>query len=106
MKKILIAVFILIFSTSAYANKNKNTWDYPLRDYEGWVVKGSENHYKFKSNLRQDKNVLKEFKNNKNTGIISYLLFEDDKIVIDVSDIPKKVSSGDTIIRNIFFIKL
>jgi hypothetical protein len=26
------------------------------------------------------------------------LLFEDDKIVIDVSDIPKKVSSGDTII--------
>ena len=26
------------------------------------------------------------------------MLFEDDKIVIDVSDIPKKVSSGDTII--------
>ena len=82
MKKILIAIFILIFSTSAYANKNKNTWDYPLRDYEGWVVKGSENHYKFKSNLRQDKNVLKEFKNNKNTGIISYLLFENDQMLL------------------------
>ena len=62
MKKFLIITFILIFSTSAYANKNKNTWDYPLRYYEGWVVKGSENHYKFKSNLRQDKDVLKEFK--------------------------------------------
>ena len=81
-----------------FANKNKNTWDYPLLEYTGWVIKGSENHYKFQSNLREDKDVLKEFKNNKNTGIISYLLFENDKIVIDVSDIPKKVSSGDKII--------
>ena len=97
MKKILLIAFILIFSTKAFANKNKNTWDYPLRDYEGWVIKGSENHYKFKSNLRQDKNVLKEFKNNKNTGIISYLLFENDQIVIDESDIPYSVQ-GDKII--------
>ena len=98
MKKILTVIFILIFSTSAIANKNKNTWDYPLIDYQGWVIKGSENHFKFQSNLREDKDVLKEFKNNKNTGIISYLLFENDKIVIDVSDIPKKISSGDYII--------
>ena len=88
---------MLIFSTPAFANKNKNTWDYPLRDYEGWVVKGSEKHYKFKSNLRQDKNVLKEFKNNKNTGIISYLLFENDQIVIDESDIPSSVQGDDII---------
>ena len=98
MKKLIIFIFILIFSSSAYANKNKRTWDYPFLDYKEWEVKGSENHYKFQSNLREDKDVLKEFKNNKNTGIISYLLFENDKIVIDVSDIPKKVSSGDTII--------
>ena len=100
MKKILTVIFILIFSTSAYANKNKNknTWDYPLTVYEGWVVKGSADHYKFKSDLREDKDVLKEFKKNKDTGIISYLLFENDKIVIDVADIPKKVSSGEYII--------
>ena len=97
MKKFLLVTFILIFSTTAFANKNKNTWDYPLRDYEGWVVKGSENYYKFKSNLRQDKNVLKEFKNNKNTGIISYLLFENDQIVIDESDIPSSVQGDDII---------
>ena len=36
MKKIIILTFLLIFSTSAYANKNKNTWDYPLRDYDGF----------------------------------------------------------------------
>ena len=98
MKKLILVIFILIFSTSAFANKNKNTWDYPLIDYRGWVIKGSENHFKFQSNLREDKDVLKEFKNNKNTGIISYLLFENDKIVIDVADIPKKVSSGEYII--------
>jgi glutaredoxin-related protein len=99
MKKLLgIIILSLLVSNITFANKNKRTWDYPLLEYSGWVIKGSENHYKFQSNLREDKDVLKEFKNNKNTGIISYLLFEDDKIVIDVSDIPKKVSSGHTIL--------
>ena len=99
MKKLLgIVVLGLLLSGNAFAKKNKNTWDYPLIAYRGWVIKGSENHYKFQSNLREDKDVLKEFKNNKNTGIISYLLFENDKIVIDVSDIPKKISSGHYII--------
>jgi len=99
MKKLLgILVLSLLVSNITFAKKNKNTWDYPLLEYSGWVIKGSENHYKFQSNLREDKDVLKEFKNNKNTGIISYLLFENDKIVIDVSDIPKKVSSGHTIL--------
>ena len=98
MKKLLgILVLGLLLSGNAFAKKNKNTWDYPLLAYKGWEIKGSENHYKFKSNLRQDKKVLKEFKNNKETGIISYLLFEDDKIVIDKSDIPISVE-GDKII--------
>ena len=102
MKKLLgIIILSLLVSNITFANKNKRTWDYPFLDYKEWEVKGSENHYKFQSNLREDKDVLKEFKNNKNTGIISYLLFEDDKIVIDVSDIPKKVSSGDTIIDDL-----
>ena len=99
MKKLLgIIILSLLVSNITFANKNKRTWDYPFLDYKEWEVKGSENYYKFQSNLREDKDVLKEFKNNKKTGIISYLLFENDKIVIDVSDIPKKVSSGDTII--------
>ena len=98
MKKLLgILVLGLIICTITYAKKNKNTWDYPLLFYKGWEVKGSENHYKFQSNLREDKDVLKEFKNNKETGIISYLLFEDGKIVIDESDIPISIQ-GDKII--------
>ena len=99
MKKIVLIVglFILFFNNTSYAKKNKNTWDYPFLDYKEWEVKGSENYYKFQSNLRKDKDVLKEFKNNKKTGIISYLLLEDDKIVIDESDIPAEVQ-GDKII--------
>ena len=99
MKKIvlIIGLSLFFFNNTSYAKKNKNTWDYPLLAYKGWEIKGSENHYKFQSNLRQDKNVLKEFKNNKETGIISYLLFDDDKIVIDESDIPISVE-GDNII--------
>ena len=89
MKKLLgIVVLGLIICNITYAKKNTNTWDYPFLVYKGWEAKGSENHYKFQSNLRKDKDVLKEFKNNKKTGIISYLLFEDGKIVIDESDIP------------------
>ena len=65
MKKFLIIFLILAFSSNVYANKNKNTWDYPLIDYRGWVIKGSKDYYKFKSDLREDKDVLKEFKNNK-----------------------------------------
>ena len=98
MKKLLgIVVLGLLVCNIAFAKKNKNTWDYPLIDYRGWVIEGSKDHYKFQSDLREDKNVLKEFKNNKNTGIISYLLFENDKIVIDKSDIPYSVQ-GDKII--------
>ena len=92
MKKLLgILVLGLIICNITYAKKNTNTWDYPFLVYKGWEAKGSENHYKFQSNLRKDKDVLKEFKNNKKTGIISYLLFEDGKIVIDESDIPIKI---------------
>ena len=98
MKKLLgIVVLGLIICNITYAKKNTNTWDYPFLVYKGWEAKGSENHYKFQSNLRKDKDVLKEFKNSKKTGIISYLLFEDGKIVIDESDIPISVQ-GDKII--------
>ncbi len=98
MQKLLILLTIsLIICNTSYSKKNRKTWDYPLLAYKGWEIKGTENHYKFNSNLREDSNVLKEFKKNKETGIISYLLFENDKIVIDESDIPLSIQ-GDKII--------
>ena len=91
MKKLFIIFCLLLFTNIANAKKNKNTWDYPLLAFDKFETKGSQDFYKFQSNLRKDKDVLKEIKNNKETGLISYLLFEDNKIVIDESDIPIKV---------------
>jgi len=100
MKKLLaIIVLGLLLNTNVQA-KHK-TFDDPLYHYNRWEVKGSENHYKFQSSLREDKDVLKEIKNTKRTGLISYLLFEDDKIVIDESDIPDKTRQGDKIINGL-----
>ena len=81
---------------------SRNTWyqpgSYPESMqqfmYEMHEVKGAPNYYKFESNLKKDKDVLDEFKNNDTTGIISYLLFEDNKIVIDESDMPPKIING------------
>ena len=99
MKKLLaIIVLGLLLNTNAQA-KHK-TFDDPFLYYKKFEVKGSENHYKFQSSLREDKDVLKEIKNTKKTGLISYLLFEDDKIVIDESDIPDK-TQGDEIINGL-----
>ncbi len=99
MKKLLAIIGLgLLLNTNAQAKHR--TFDDPLYHYGRWEVKGSENHYKFQSNLREDKDVLKEIKNTKKTGLISYLLFEDDKIVIDESDIPDK-TQGDEIINGL-----
>jgi len=100
MKKLLaIIVLGLLLNTNAQAGHR--TFDDPLYWWNRFEVKGSENHYKFQSNLREDKDVLKEIKNTKRTGLISYLLFEDDKIVIDESDIPDKTRQGDKIINGL-----
>ena len=81
MKKLLgILVLGLLLNTNAQA-KHK-TFDDPLYWWNRFEVKGSENHYKFQSNLREDKDVLKEFKNNKNTGIISYLSLRTIKLLL------------------------
>jgi len=99
MKKLLVIIVLgLLLNTNAQA-KHK-TFDYPFLHWNTFEAKGSENHYKFQSNLRKDKDVLKEIKNTKRTGLISYLLFEGDKIVIDESDIPDKFQ-GDTIINGL-----
>ena len=97
MRKFFIIFLIFSFSSNAYAKKNTNTWDFPFYYYQKFKIEGSKDAYKFESNLRKDSAVLKEIKNNKKTGLISYLLFEDNKIVIDESDIPK-TTQGETIV--------
>ena len=44
------------------------------------IIKSSENPYKFNFDLREDKNVKKQMQK---TALLSYLLYEDKKIVVD-----------------------
>jgi CubicO group peptidase (beta-lactamase class C family) len=108
MKKILVVFFSLVFlSNNVIANDfkintyggrseipedvnpNEETLKYFLNKYltGNWNnnpkytdIKASQNPYKFESNLREDAYVKKQMQK---TALLSYLLFEDGKIVID-----------------------
>ena len=76
MKK-LVALFTL---ATLGVQANQNTWDYPLFSFDRYEIEKSQDYYEFQSSLRKDQDVLDEFKT---SGILSYLLFEDNKIVVD-----------------------
>jgi hypothetical protein len=88
------------------ANSNYETLKYYLYKYlygnglrnlnhRLWEVKASNNPYNFQSDLREDKYVKKQMQN---TALLSYLLYEDGKIVID--EITPKDRFGDMFIES------
>ena len=93
MKK-LIFVFIfniIIFSTS-YAEHQYE--EYSFDAFWKYEIEGSNDYYKFNSDLIEDKDVKKELKNKKKTRLVSYLLFEDNKIKIDEHDLPSYIKNN------------
>jgi len=91
----------LLFLAASSVSANMSTWynedSYPLGVRDFWSmheIQGDNNYYKFRSNLEKNQDVSDEFVNNNRTGIISYLLFEDDKIVIDEVDMPSMIING------------
>ena len=93
----------LLFLAASSVSANMNTWygkdlGYPETMgpfmWEMHQISGDNNYYKFDSNLRKNQDVLDEFANNDRTGLISYLLFEDNKIVIDEVDMPPMIIQG------------
>ena len=96
MSKYLVLIsfsFLFIFSSLA---EHQNE-PYEPHDWDKFKVVGSENYYKFGTELIEDKDVKKEIKNTKKTGLISYLLFEDDKIKIDEESLPYYIRSNNGI---------
>ena len=88
------------------ANSNYETLKYYLYKYlygngiqnpnhRLYEVKASNNPYKFQSDLREDKYVKKQMQE---TALLSYLLYEDGKIVID--EITPKDRFGDMFIES------
>ena len=96
MKKYFFLIsfsFLFIFSSLA---EHQNE-PYEPNGWDKFLVKGSENYYKFQSELVEDKDVKKEIDNSQKTGLISYLLFEDDKIKIDKENLPNYIKSNNGI---------
>ena len=90
MKKIiLILIFNFLIFSNSYAKHQYE--EYSFYAFWKYQIKGSDNYYKFNSDLIQDKDVIKELKNNKKTHLVSYLLFEDNKIKIDEHDLPSDI---------------
>ena len=82
MKKLLLIIFLSFLLNSTSYGEHAS-WSYDLAWFPKYEVKGSDQYYKFNSNLIEDKIIKKEIKNYKKTGLISYLLYEDGIIVID-----------------------
>jgi hypothetical protein len=94
MKKYLFLISLsFLFILSARATHN--TFEYDFFVWKKFEVEGSDQYYNFQSDLIEDKTVKKELKNNKKTGLISYLLYENNQIIIDEFDPPISVERGN-----------
>ncbi len=94
MKKFLFLTVLSVFLISnAYAKHQYE--EYSFNAFWKYEVKGSDNYYQFQSNLVKDKAVIKEIKNKNKTGLVSYLLFENDKIIIDEHDLPSYIKNNN-----------
>ena len=95
MKYIFITFLSFLLNSFSLA-KHQNE-PYEPHNWDKFKVNGSENYYKFETDLIEDKNVKKEIENTKKTGLISYLLFEDNKIKIDEENLPEYIKSNNGI---------
>ena len=93
MKKIiLICLFNLLIFENSYAKHQYE--EYSFDAFWKYEIKGSNIYYKFNLDLIEDKDVKKELNNKKKTRLVSYLLFEDNKIKIDEHDLPFYIKSN------------
>ena len=89
MRILLIFLFSFLISPTSFAKHQYE--EYSFNAFCKYETKGSDNYYKINSDLIKDKDVIKELKNKKKTHLVSYLLFEDNKIKIDEHDLPSDI---------------
>jgi len=95
-KYLVIFILSLFFNFSSQADHQYE--EYSFHAFHKYETKGSNNYYQFNSDLIQDDDVKKEIDNNKKTGLISYLLFENDQIKIDEQDIPIRIQNWGSLL--------
>ena len=96
--KIYLVIFILSLFFNFSSQADHQYEEYSFHAFHKYETKGSDNYYQFNSDLIQDDDVKKEIDNNKKTGLISYLLFENDQIKIDEQDIPIKIQNWGSLL--------
>src|SRR5210317_1529951 len=99
MKKYLFITFLCFLLNSVSLAEHQNE-PYEPHSWDKFQVNGSDNYYKFQSELVEDKDVKKEIDNSQKTGIISYLLFEDDKIKIDEENLPDYIKNNNGVMSS------
>jgi CubicO group peptidase (beta-lactamase class C family) len=96
MKKLSFLIIFLFLSTNSHSKHE--TFSYDFFSWDKYEVKGSKNYLKFNSELTKDETVLKEIQNSEKTGLISYLLFKDNKIVVDESNLPENIKKNNNLL--------
>ena len=100
MKKFLLIIFILIFSTTAYSKHKVEEQNFRGISYS---APGSKNYKKFDTELidnKLSKLVQKQLDNRDKTGLVNYLLFEDDKIVISKKNYNDQIKKNKNLLRS------
>jgi len=82
VRKYLLIIFCCLQLNSTSYGEHQ-IFHYDLLWFPYYEVTGSDQYYKFDLNLTTDEEVQKEIKNYKKTGLVSYLLYENDAVVID-----------------------
>ena len=104
MKKYLSIVLLSLLLNSP-SQGDHDAFPRGFSFFPKYEINGTDKHYKFKSNLIEDKAVIKQIKNYKKTGLISYLLFQNDEIVIDEKssnfmEFPEATVSGKRLLKS------
>jgi len=94
INKLILVLLIKIFTFSTAYAKHQNEAYGNMFSFDKFEVKGSNSFLKFNSDLIKDKDVIREIKNKDKTKLISYLLYENNQIIIDEHDIPSYIKNN------------
>ena len=101
MKKILGIIFLSLFLSGNAFSKHKITVQM-YKDYN-YGSDGSENYKKLDKKLQDSKLskfVEKQLKNRNKTGLINYVLFENEKIIIDQNNYDEEIIRNSGLLRS------
>ena len=100
MKKIFIVICLLIFSTSAYSKHKQEEQNFSGITYK---APGNENYQSLEKELvdnKLSKFVQKQLDNRDKTGLVNYVLYENDKIRINKNNYNDKIRKNKNLLRS------